>query len=175
MFPFDFLPKQIVCQDSADDATNPGNEMAEQADNDPAREDLRDGDQFEDLPQEDAEDLDHIPRTCSSLKREVLGGNVPLSNSVQINMAEGNGNLPLSLEAPSEYHPDSTEQSPVYPDRGFAHEERCEIGAGQSVHFSCLNGFVLICMSMPLIQFKIWINFSPHPAVSHFLLLAHHL
>ncbi|XP_027065436.2 FIP1[V]-like protein [Coffea arabica] len=115
---------EIVCQDPADDDTNTGNEMTEQADNDPSREDLRDGDEFEDLPKEDTEDVDRVPHAHSSRRREVVGGRVPISKSVHDNLAEGNGDLPLSSEAPSASHPDSREQTPVYPGRDFAHEER---------------------------------------------------
>lgn len=115
---------EIVCQDTAADDANTGNEMTEQADNDPLREDPRDGDEFEDLPKEDTEDVDHVPHAHSSRRREVVGGRVPISEAVHNNLAEGNGDLPLSSEAPSEHHPVSREQTPTYSGRDFTHEER---------------------------------------------------
>ena len=136
-----------MCQDPADDDTNTGNEMTEQADNDPSREDLRDGDEFEDLPKEDTEDVDRVPHAHSSRRREVVGGRVPISKSVHDNLAKGNGDLPLSSEAPSASHPDSREQTPVCPGRDFAHEERYEkLLEIQCIFIFILNSFYGISM-----------------------------
>ncbi|KAL3533113.1 hypothetical protein ACH5RR_006634 [Cinchona calisaya] len=117
---------EIVCQDYSDGDTNPENEMAEQGDNFAAREALRGGDELEDLPHEDAKEFDCFPHAYSSSKKDVVGERMPFPNSVCSSMAEGNGNLPLSSEAPSEYHTDSREATPVYRGRSFAvsHEER---------------------------------------------------
>lgn len=109
--------------------------MVEQADNDPAKEDLRDG-EFEDPPHEDTEELDRFPRSYNSCKKEVVGGRMPFPNSVRGNMAEGNDNSPPSSEGPSEYRPDSREETPVYPGRSFAvTEERYEINVEWSSVF----------------------------------------
>ncbi|KAL3533111.1 hypothetical protein ACH5RR_006632 [Cinchona calisaya] len=117
---------EIVCQDSSDGDTNPEKEMAKQGDNDPARDDPRDVVELEDFPNEDAKEFDRLPHAYSSSKKEVMGERKPFPNSVCSDMADVNGNFPLTSEAPSGYHPDAREATPVYPGRSFSvsHEER---------------------------------------------------
>ncbi|KAA8535316.1 hypothetical protein F0562_030319 [Nyssa sinensis] len=105
---------EIVLQDSADDDSLPGNDVAEQPENDPSREDLRGGHEIEeDIVQEETEHFDGSPHTYIGRKREMVGRRAPVLNSVRDNISEGDGILPFPPERRSHYRPDSRGHTPV--------------------------------------------------------------
>ncbi|KAA8522889.1 hypothetical protein F0562_009312 [Nyssa sinensis] len=102
---------EIVLQDSTDDDSFPGNDVVEQPENDPSSEDLRGGHEIEeDIAQDETEHFDGIQHAYKGGKRELVGRD---------NTSEGDGILPFPPEAPSQYHPVSQGQTPLYPGRNF--------------------------------------------------------
>ncbi|PSS21028.1 FIP1[V]-like [Actinidia chinensis var. chinensis] len=107
---------EIVLQDSADDDSLPGNEVTEQPENGPSREDFDEGHEIErDVADEDAER--GFPRSYNGRKRELIGKPAPFMNSAQDNHTP---------KAPVQNSTNSRGKASAYPGRDFGtiHEER---------------------------------------------------
>ncbi|GLT25391.1 hypothetical protein SLA2020_005220 [Shorea laevis] len=118
---------EIVCQNSMEDDSSTGNEVAENTENDRPRHDLiGDNEVEDDVGQSRTEYFDGFQEAYRSRKREAVGRRMPFTNSVHDNMPEVNGILPYPVEAHLQYGPRSRGQSPMYPSGNFgiAHDDR---------------------------------------------------
>lgn len=119
------LGKQIVLQDSADDDSVNGNDMAKLPE-DPSREELRVGrDVEENNSQEDTVISDSAPHAYKDRKREFAGRKAPLTKVVRGRMI-GDESSPIMLEAPVQKPSSSREKTPIYP--GGVHRDERSVG-----------------------------------------------
>lgn len=122
------MGQQIVLQDSLDDDSSTGNGALERPDNDPQREEFREGDVAEeDSVQVDSEYFDSFPKAHNGRKRDLVEKRrKPSMNSVDNNLADGDGvsSFPPP-EAPAQY-PGSRGQTSVHPSGnvGTTYDER---------------------------------------------------
>lgn len=113
------LGKQIVLQDSADDDSVNGNDIAKLTE-DPSREDL--GPDVEDNnSQEDTVIFDSAPQAYKDRKKEVAGRKAPLNKAVRDRMIRDENSLTM-LEAPVQKPSSSREKTPINP--GVHRDER---------------------------------------------------
>ncbi|PSS13930.1 FIP1[V]-like [Actinidia chinensis var. chinensis] len=117
---------EIVLQDSADDDSFPGNDGTELPQNDPSREDFRGGPEMEGVIKEDNGHFDGFPHAYNGNKRELVKRRAPVMNTIKDSPNDGDRTLPIPLEAPVPYSPDSRGQASAYPGRdgGTRHDER---------------------------------------------------
>ncbi|KAL6965657.1 hypothetical protein U1Q18_036712 [Sarracenia purpurea var. burkii] len=118
---------EIILQDSSDADSSSRNGIILQPQNDHSREVFRGGHEIEgDVAEEDVGHFDGFPHACNSRKREQVGRTAPFTSSVKDNLTEEDGILPLTLEAPVQYSPNSRGKASAYPGRdlGTLHEER---------------------------------------------------
>jgi hypothetical protein len=117
-------------QDSLEDDSSTGNGALERPDNDPQREEFREGDVVEeDSVQVDSEYFDGFPQAYNGRKRDLVEKRrKPFMTSVDNNLPDGDGvsSLP-SPEAPAQY-PGSRGQTSVHPSGnvGTTYDERYE-------------------------------------------------
>ncbi|KAI3443997.1 hypothetical protein Pfo_000662 [Paulownia fortunei] len=108
---------EIVCHSSMD-----GDDMAQQQDNDLARQDLGGGDETNDLQQDDADHMDSFSPAYNGQKREFESRRAPLKNTVCSDEIVREDVLHFPPEVPVHYHPDREICVP--------HDERSTKGRG---------------------------------------------
>lgn len=106
------LGKQIVLQDSADDDSVNGNDIAKFPE-DSSREELREGPDVEENNSQDTVVFDSAPQAYKDQKREVVGRKAPLNKAVRGRMTRDE-NSPIMGEAPVQKPSSSREKTHIY-------------------------------------------------------------
>lgn len=103
---------EIVLQDSADDDSVNGNDIAKLPE-DSSREELREGPDVEENNSQDTVVFDSAPQAYKDQKREVVGTKAPLNKAVRGRMTRDE-NSPIMGEAPVQKPSSSREKTHIY-------------------------------------------------------------
>ena len=102
-----FFFQQIILQGSADDESDPVDEIADQPDDDPPRENPTEGLEIEEDNASVGDHFDRIPQAYNDRKREGVGRRAPLVGSIHGETTPGDRISPFRSEVQVEDHPDS--------------------------------------------------------------------
>ncbi|KAI3771849.1 hypothetical protein L6452_03020 [Arctium lappa] len=106
---------EIILQGSADDESVPGNDIADQPDEDPSRENPTEGLEIEEDNASVGDHFDRIPQAYNDRKREGVGRRAPFVGSIHDETTAGDRISPFHSEAQVEDHPNSRGKTCAYP------------------------------------------------------------